>query len=286
MWIKHENHTPAGAFKIRGGIVYFDDLGRSAPEIRRVVTATRGNHGQSVALGAARAGVEPRVFTPHGNSAEKNAAMRAQGATLVVDGDDFQAAAEAALADADRADTRFVQSYHPLLVRGVATYALELLSSVPDLDTVYVPVGMGSGASGVIAARNALGLTTKVVGVVAVGAPAYALSIAAGKVVTTPTADTLVDGVACRAPNAMAVEVLAAGLDRIVQVPDAAVAEAMRHLFHDTHNVAEPAGAIAFAALMQERSLIAGRKVAAIMTGGNVDSDTFARVLAGGGLAA
>ena len=284
VWIKHENHTPAGAFKVRGGIVYLDDLRRTRPDVHRLVTATRGNHGQSVAISATRAGIAADVYVPSGNSTEKNRAMRAQGANLIEAGADFQAAVEQARAAAAEPGVEFLPSYHSALVAGVGSYAMELLTAVPDLDSVYVPVGMGSGACGVIAARNALGLSTKVVGVVAVGAPAYALSIAAGHVVDTESADTLVDGVACRAPNAVAVAVLAAGLERVVRVPDAAVAEAMRNLFADTHNVAEPAGAIAFAALMSERSQQAGRKVAAIMSGGNVDSDLFAHVLAGGDL--
>ncbi len=284
VWLKHENHTPAGAFKIRGGIVYLDSLRRTQPEVHRLVTATRGNHGQSVAIAATRAGLRADVYVPTGNSVEKNAAMRAQGANLIEAGDDFQAAVERAKSAAGEPGVEFVPSFHPALVAGVGSYAMELFGSVGDLDTVYVPVGMGSGACGLIAARDALGLPTRIVGVVATGAPAYALSIEAGHVVTTESADTLVDGVACRAPNAQAVDVLANGLERIVRVPDTAVAEAMRHLFADTHNVAEPAGAIAFAALMSERAQLAGRKVAAILTGGNVDSDLFAHVLAGGDL--
>ncbi|MCC7273163.1 MAG: threonine dehydratase [Alphaproteobacteria bacterium] len=280
VWVKHENHTPIGAFKVRGGIVHMDRVKQTRPGLAGVVTATRGNHGQSVALAARAAGLAATVVVPHGNSVEKNAAMRAQGAAIVEHGDDFQDAYEFARAEADRLGLHFVDSFQPDLVEGVGTYALELFSAVPDIDTVYVPIGLGSGICGTMAARDALGLRTKVVGVVAAGAPAYALSFAAGRPVSTNAVDTMADGVACRVPNAEAFAMIKAGAERIVTVDDAAIAAAMRHYFTDTHNVAEGAGAAPLAALLQERAAMAGRRVAVILSGGNVDRAVYAPILA------
>ena len=281
VWVKHENHTPTGAFKVRGGLVYFDDLARRGVPAGGVVTATRGNHGQSVGFAAARHGVRAAVVVPHGNSVEKNAAMRALGVELIEQGDDFQAASEAAAQLAEERGWHRLPSFHPLLVRGVASYALELFRAVRDLHTVYVPIGLGSGIAGVIAARDALGLTTRVVGVVSTEAPAYALSLAAGAPVSHPATTRVADGMACRTPVPEALDVVRRGAERVVQVSDAEVEEAMRAYFADTHNVAEGAGAAPLAALLQERAAMRGRRVAVILCGGNVDAPLFARVLTG-----
>ena len=281
VWVKHENHTPVGAFKVRGGLVYLDALKRRAPHIHGVIAATRGNHGQSIAFAAARSGLRAAIVVPRGNSREKNAAMQALGADLVEYGRDFQEAYEHAAELAARDRLHFVQSFDADLVTGVATYALELFRGTPPLDTVYVPIGMGSGICGMIAARNALQLPTEIVGVVAAGAPAYALSFAAGKAVSTATADTMADGLACRVPDAGALEIIRAGASRVLQVTDAGIEAAVRSLFSDTHNVAEGAGAAALAGLLQESERMRGKRVGVVLSGGNIDRDLYARVLAG-----
>ena len=277
--VKHENHTPVGAFKVRGGLVYLDQMTRAAERIPGIVTATSGNHGQSVPFAARRYDIPVLVVVPHGNSVEKNAAMRGLGAELREEGNDFQAAVEAADRIAIERGWHRLPSYHPSLVSGVGTYALEFLRAVPDMDTVYVPIGLGSGICGMIAARDALGLSTRVVGIVSTGAPAYALSVAAGRPVSHPVTTKIADGMACRTPLAEPLEIIMRGAERIVQVTDAELEEAMRAYFTDTHNVAEGAGAAALAALMQERELMRGRKVGVVLSGGNVDRDIFARVL-------
>jgi threonine dehydratase len=288
-WVKHENHTPAGAFKVRGGLVYFDRLARGP--VPGVVTATRGNHGQSVGFAARRHGIAAVVVVPRGNGREKNAAMRALGVELVEEGDDFQASVEAADRIAAERGWHRLPSLHRDLVAGVGTYAVELFRAAPDLDTVYVPIGLGSGACGVLAARAASGARARVVGVVSAHAPAYARSLAAGRAESHPVSTVLADGMACRTPVPAALDALAGragapGLDRVVEVTDDEVADAMRLLFSATHNAAEGAGAASLAALMQERArapgAVAGRKVAVVLCGGNVDGDVFARVLAGG----
>jgi threonine dehydratase len=280
LWVKHENHTPIGAFKLRGGLVYLDDLRHACPEIAGVVTATRGNHGQSIAFAARRLGLAATIVVPHANSREKNRAMAAFGARLVEAGHDFQAAYEHAVVLAGRDGLHLVRSWHPLLVRGVASYALELFRAVPDLDIAYVPIGLGSGISGMIAAREALGLRTEIVGVVAQEAPTYALSFAAGRPVGTDTAETIADGLACRLPDESALAVIRRGAARIVSVSEAEIRGAMRILFADTHNLAEGAGAAALAGALQEKSRLCGRKVAVILSGGNIDRGLFAEVLA------
>jgi threonine dehydratase len=280
LWVKHENHTPIGAFKIRGGLVYLDAIRRSQPDLRGVVTATTGNHGQSIALAATRLGITATIVAPYGNSVEKNRAMEGFGARLVEAGHDFQAAYEFALGLAERENLHLIQSYHALLVRGVASYALELFRAVPDLDTVYVPIGLGSGISGVIAAREALGLTAEIVGVVAESAPTYALSFAAGRPVSTNSADTMAGGLAVRVPDPEALDIILRGAARIVTVSEAEIRRAMRILFTDTHNVAEGAGAAPLAAALQERDRLAGKRVAVIQSGGNIDRALFAEVLA------
>ncbi len=279
VWVKHENATPIGAFKIRGGLVYMDDLRRREPDCPGVIAATRGNHGQSVTVAARRNGFDAVIVVPEGNSREKNAAMQAQGAELVVHGHDFQAALEHARDLAAERGLHMVPSFHDLLIQGVGTYALEFLTAVPGLDTVYVPIGLGSGICGMIAARDALGLTTEVVGVVAEAAPAYELSFRAGDPVSTNSADTMADGMACRVPVDDAVARINAGAARIVAVSDAEIEAAMRHLFTDTHQVAEGAGAAALAALLKERNKMKDRKVGIVLSGGNVDIDVYRAIL-------
>jgi threonine dehydratase len=278
VWVKHENHTPTGSFKVRGGIVYFDDLVR-AGKPAGVVTATRGNHGQSIGFAARRYGIPAAIVVPRGNSVEKNAAMQALGVELVERGRDFQEASEAAAEIATQRGWHRVPSFHPLLVCGVGTYALELFRAVPDLHTVYVPVGMGSGLCGVIAARDALELDTRVVAVVSAGAPAFALSYREDRVISHEVTTRIADGMACRTPMREPLDIARRGAERIVEVTDEEVEAAMRALFADTHNVAEGGGAAALAALLQEREAMQGRTVAVIVSGGNVDSDVYSRVL-------
>jgi len=287
--VKHENHTPIGAFKVRGGLVYVDRLKRERPDIAGLITATRGNHGQSLAFAASRYRMPVTIYVPHGNSVEKNRAMRAFGAKLVEHGDDFQAAREETERRARLHGLELVPSFHPDLVRGVATYALELLRKVPDLEVLYVPIGQGSGICGCILARDLLGLTTEIVGVQSTEAPSYALSFAAGTVVTTKTSNTLADGMATRVPDAEALAIIRKGASRIVQVTDREVAAAIRAYWTDTHNIAEGAGAAALAAALQDKPKIRGKRVGLILTGGNIDFDLFntwiipeAAALAGG----
>ena len=281
VWVKHENHTPVGAFKVRGGIVYMDALRRRQPGIKGVIAATRGNHGQSVVFAAARSGLRSVIVVPHGNSVEKNAAMRALGAELVEFGRDFQEAYEYVQSLAEEQKLHLIRSFDADLLAGVGSYAVELFGAVPELDGVYVPIGMGSGLCSVIAARNGLGLRTEVIGVVAAEAPSYALSFTAGRAVNSTAGQTIADGMACRTPDPDAVEVMLRGASRIVTVQEAEIRNAMRYLFADTHNVAEGAGAAGLAALMQEQERMRGRRVAIVVTGGNVDTDVFADVLAG-----
>ena len=279
VWLKHENHTPIGAFKIRGGLVYLSALKQREPGLRGVIAATRGNHGQSVALAARRLGLAATIVVPQGNSRDKNAAMRAFGAELVEHGHDFQAAYENARELAGARRLHLVPSFDGDLVAGVASYALELFRAVADIDTVYVPIGLGSGICGTLAVRDALDLRTEVVGVVAAQAPAYALSFAAGRAVATDSADTMADGLACRVPDAAALAAIMKGAERILTVSDEEIRVAMRHLFTDTHNVAEGAGAAALAGLLQEKARMAGKRVAVILSGGNVDRAVFASIL-------
>jgi threonine dehydratase len=281
VWVKHENHAPTGAFKVRGGLVYLDALARARPAPPGVVTATRGNHGQSVGFAARRHGLAVTVVVPHGNGVEKNAAMRALGVELVERGHDFQAAVEAADAIAAERGWHRLPSFHPLLVHGVGTYALELFRGAPALDAVYVPIGLGSGICGTIAARDALGLRTEVVGVVSAGAPAVALSIEQGRLVSHDVTTRIADGMACRTPVPEALAIIGRGTSRVVRVTDAEVAAAMRALFADTHNAAEGGGAAALAALLREGDAMRGRRVGIVLSGANVDSAVFAAVLSG-----
>jgi threonine dehydratase len=279
VWVKHENHSPTGAFKVRGGLVYFRDLVHRRERPAGVMSATRGNHGWSVGFAARRSGLSATIVVPHGNSREKNAAMLALGIELIEHGHDFQAAREHAVRLAKERGLSMVPSFDPLLVQGVASYSLELLRAVPALDVAYVPIGLGSGICGMIAAREALGLTTEIVGVVSEQAPAYAMSYEQHRAVDQPAATRIADGMACRTPEPDALEMIWQHVVRVVRVSDDEVEEAMRLMFIATHNAAEGAGAAALAAAMKERTRVAGRRVAVVLSGANVDHDVFARVL-------
>jgi len=279
VWVKHENHTPVGAFKVRGGLVYIDDLLRRGAAPAGVIAATRGNHGQSIAYAARGRGLRATIVVPHGNSIEQNAAIRALGAELLEHGNDFQDALEHASLVARERGLTMIPSFGDSLVRGVATYGLEFLRAVSTIDTIYVPIGLGSGICGTIAAREALGLTTNIVGVVAADAPAYALSFAARKPVSTQSARTGADGLAVRVPNPEAVEIVNRYAERVVTVTENQIEEAMRIFFTDTHNVAEGAGAAALAGLIKERTRMRARRVGIILSGGNVDRSTYSRIL-------
>ncbi len=279
VWVKHENHTPVGAFKVRGGLVYFDHLKRTAPGVKGVIGATRGNHGQSMAFAAARYGLPAAVVVPHGNSTTKNAAMRALGAELIERGHDFQASLEASVEIANERGWHMVPSFDERLVHGVASYSLELFRAAPDLDVLYVPIGLGSGICGAIAARDALGLRTRIVGVVSAAAPAVARSLAAGRVVSQEVTTRIADGMACRTPNGGALEIIKRGVDRVVEVTDDEIERAIKALFTDTHNVVEGAGAAGLAAVLRDRETLRGERVAIVLTGGNIDPEPFARVI-------
>ena len=279
VWVKHENHTPVGAFKVRGGLVYFDALRRTETNLKGVVAATRGNHGQSIGFAAARMGIPAAVVAPHGNSRTKNAAMTALGVELIERGHDFQASLEASAEIALERGWHQVPSFHPLLVRGVASYSLELFRAAPELDVLYVPIGLGSGICGAIAVRDALGLPTKIVGVVSAAAPAYARSIEAGRPVSHEVTTRIADGIGCRTPDESALAIIRAGTDHLVEVTDDEIEAAMRALFSDTHNVVEGAGAASLAGLLQESGRLHGVTAAIILTGANIDPQPYARVL-------
>ncbi|MBV8630526.1 MAG: threonine dehydratase [Silvibacterium sp.] len=281
VWIKHENHSPVGAFKLRGAMVYMDWLACQQPNTTGVVAATRGNHGQGVALAATRRGWSATIVVPYGNSREKNRAMRALGAELVEHGDDFQAANEYATELAAERGIHKVASFARPLVVGTGTYALEMFQSAPELDSVYVPVGLGSSICGVIAARNALGLKTRIVGVVAAASPSYALSFAAAKVIPHEAGTKVADGLACRLPVEEALEVILKHADRFVEVSEDEIRLAMRAVYEDTHNIAEGAAAASVAAVLKERDRIAGKQTGAVLTGGNVDREAFLTALNG-----
>lgn len=282
VWVKHENHTATGAFKLRGAITFMEWLVRTHPDVPGICTATRGNHGQGQARSAVAAGLTAKVYVPRGNSVEKNEAMRAFGAEVIEFGDDFDEARMEAIRVAEAEGLFLVPPFHEAIVRGVATYAWELLSAVPDLDTIYVPIGCGSGICGTILARDALGLTCDVVGVVSENAQTAKLSVEAGRMVETATARTFADGMAVRMPVEAAFDIYAKGAARIVTVSDAEVAEAIRVYYRDIHNLAEGAGAAPLAALMQEKDAMAGRKVGVILCGGNIDTQWFLTVMSGG----
>jgi len=279
VWVKHENHTPIGAFKARTAVVYAAELFRRSSGITGLVSATRGNHGQSLSLAARRFGVPAYIVVPRGNSVEKNAAMRAQGAQLIEFGSDYQEAKEHARTLADEHGWHFVPPYHRDIVKGVATYWLEYFSAVADLDVVYVPVGQGSGICSCAAVRNGMNLKTRIVGVVAEGAPAYALSFAAGRTISAPVTTLLGDGMACRVPDEESLAAVLQNVDHMVQVSEEELRQAMKIFFTDTHNVAEGAGAAGLAAALKEALTLKGQRVGLVITGGNVDHDVFARVL-------
>lgn len=281
VFVKHENHTPIGAFKVRGGLVYVDRLLREQPQVKGIVSATRGNHGQSLAFAARRAGLAAAIVVPRGNSVEKNAAMRAFGADLIEHGRDFDEAKEHAATIASQYGFAFAPSFHRDLVAGVATCAYEFFKAVSDVDTVYVPIGLGSGICGMIGMRDALGLATRIVGVVSEHANGYARSFAAGKVIATDTAHTFADGLAVRVPDAQALDVIRRGADRIVEVSEPELVEAIGIYFTDTHTVAEGAGAAALAALVKERDRMQGRRVGVVLSGQNIDRAVMSEVLAG-----
>jgi len=279
--VKHENHTPTGAFKARGGIVYAEALRRSGQLPKGLITATRGNHGQSVAIGAARVGIPAVIVVPKGNSVEKNAAMQALGGELIIAGKDYDESRVIATQLQQERDYLFVPAFHRDLVIGVATYARELLTSHPDLDTIYVPIGMGSGVCGLITVRDLLGSKTNIVGVVAENAPAFALSMAAGKPTPTKTANTFADGMACREPQSEPFDIVFKGAARIVSVSEDEIAEASRILYTDTHNLAEGAGAASLAALIKEKDQLGSKQAGVILSGGNIDMSAFEQILRG-----
>ena len=281
VWVKHENHTPTGAFKVRGGLIHMERLAREQPGLRGVISATRGNHGQSLAYAGKRFGIPVTIVVPHGNSLEKNAAMQALGARLIEHGHDFDSAKLEALRLAEVEGLTFVPSFHRDLVLGVATWALELFRAVATLDVVYVPIGLGSGICGAILARDLLGLRTEIVGVQSVGADAYARSLAAGMPVALSAAETLADGLAVRVPDPAAFAIIQAGVSRIVTVTDDQIAEAIRIYWTDTHNLAEGAGAAPLAALLRERADVAGLRIGLPLCGGNIDLALFRRWVLG-----
>jgi len=275
VWVKHENHTPTGAFKIRGGLTYVERLRRERPNITGIISATRGNHGQSLAWAGRRHGVAVTIVVPRGNSPEKNAAMRAFGASLIEHGEDFEAAREEAARLAERNGLEFAPSFAPDLVRGVATYSLELFRGAPPLDALYVPIGLGSGICGAIITRDLLGLRTEIIGVQSTGADCYARSLASGRIVVMNRSDTLADGMAVRQPDATAFEIIRRGVSRIVSVTDEEIGSAMRAYWTDTHNLVEGAGAAPLAALLRDRREMRGKRVALVVSGGNIDLALF-----------
>ena len=279
LWVKHENHTPVGAFKIRGGLVYMDELKRHEPAVKGVIAATTGNHGQSIAFAAKQNGLRAVIVVPHGNNPEKNAAMRSLGAELVEHGREFQEALEHSRELAAKEGLHAVPSFHPWLVRGVATYALEMFRSVGEVDVVFVPIGLGSGFCGIAAAREALGLKTKIIGVVSEHAPAYALSYQRREFTEQMSTTAVAEGVACKTPNREALAHVLAHAHDVVTVNDDEAIQAMREIIQATHNIAEGAGALAFAALKKHREAWRGRKAACVLTGGNASMAMLGRVL-------
>ncbi len=279
VWVKHENHTPIGAFKLRGGLVYFQQLRQRERHLRGVVSATRGNHGQSIGFAARKFGIPATIVVPHGNSVEKNAAMRALGVELVENGADFQDARQFAETLAAARGWHMLPSFHRDLVLGVASYSLELLRAVAHLDVIFVPIGLGSGICGLISAREALGLSTEIVGVVSEQAPAYSLSFARREKIEAPVTTVLADGMACRIPEMQALEIIWRYVSRVVSVTDQEISNAMQIYFTDTHNVAEGAGAAPLAAALKERESLRGKTIGLVLTGGNVDQRVFRSVL-------
>jgi threonine dehydratase len=279
VWIKHENHTPTGAFKVRGGLVYLHELAKRDQSVEHVVSATRGNHGLSVGFAAKRHGMTAHIVVPRGNSTEKNNAMRALGVDLIEFGEDFQDCREHAARLAKQNDWHMIPSMHPDLLSGVASYWMELFTAQPDLDVVFVPIGQGSGICAAVAAKEALGVKTKIVGVVSAHALAYKSSFEAGCKIEAPVSTQLADGLACRVPDDLSLEIILNSVDRVLAVSDAEVAVAMKLLFVATHNVAEGAGAAALAAAMQVKAGLQGLKVGLPLCGGNVDAKQFSIII-------
>ena len=280
LWLKHENHTPVGAFKIRGGLVYMDELKRTQPDVLGVIAATTGNHGQSIAYAARLNGLRAVIVVPQGNNPEKNAAMRSLGAELIEYGSEFQEALEYSRELAAKEGLHAVPSFHPWLVRGVATYGLEMFRSVADLEAVFVPIGLGSGFCGTAAAREALGLKTKIIGVVSEHAPAYALSFQQRQFIEQSSTTRVAEGVACKTPNKEALEQVIQHAHEILTVSDDEAVTAMREIIQTTHNIAEGAGALAYAALKKHRDQWQGKRVACVLTGGNASMAVMARAMA------
>jgi len=279
VWVKHENHTPVGAFKLRGALLYVRWLKENHPGLEAVVAATRGNHGQGVGMAARLNGLRAVIVVPRGNSKEKNLAMQAQGVELIERGEDFQASLEYARQLAERPGHVMVESFHPQLALGTATYALEFFRGTPPLAAVYVPVGMGSSICGITAARNALGLNTEIIGVTAASAPAHSISFREHRIVEAPALTQIADGLACRLPNPEAMQIIWSNVSRFVEVSEAEIASAMRAYYSDTHNLTEGAAAAALAAALQEKASLNGRSIGLIVTGGNVDREVYAQVL-------
>ena len=279
VWIKHENHTPTGAFKVRGGLVYLHELANRAPVVRHVVSATRGNHGLSVGFAARRHGMTAHIVVPHGNSSEKNNAMRALGVDLIEYGSEFQDCREYAANLAKKNDWHMIPSMHPDLVSGVASYWVELFTAQPDLDVIFVPIGQGSGICAAAAAKQALGVKTRIIGVVSAHALAYKKSFEAGYKIEAPVSTELADGLACRIPDEASLEIILSLVDCVLAVSDAEVAAAMKLLFIATHNVAEGAGAAALAAAIQVKKELRGLKVGVPLCGGNVDAKQFSAII-------
>lgn len=278
VWVKHENHLPTAAFKLRGGLFYLQELCQQQRPLG-LICATRGNHGQSIAYAARRLGLMANIVVPHGNSPDKNAAMRGLGAHLIEHGEDFQSAREYAAQLGQQEKWHSVPSFHPLLVQGVASYCLEFLKALPQLNVVYVPVGQGSGLCAMIAAKTALGHQAEIVGVVSAHAPAYALSFASKKLISHAANTAIADGLACSVPDPLAMEIIWQGCSRIVQVSDVEIAQAIRMLFSTTHNLAEGAGAASLAAACQERAHNVGRHVGVVLSGGNIDTAPLMQAL-------
>jgi threonine dehydratase len=281
VYVKHENHTPTGAFKVRGGIIYLNRLSREQPQVAGVISATRGNHGQSIAFAAARAKIAATIYVPERNSPDQNSAIAAFGATVVEFGKDFDEARQEAGRVAVEQGLHMVPSFHRDLVVGVGTYALEMFQAAGDLDAVYVGVGMGSGICGLIAARDALRLTTEIIGVGPYNAPATAQSFMAGKVIPSSSANTFADGLATREPNPLAIAAICHGAARFVQVTEDEIAGAIRYYFDDIHQVVEGAGAAPLAALIKDRDRMQGKRVGLILSGGNIEAARYIKVLGG-----
>lgn len=280
LWVKHENHTAIGSFKIRGAFSYLAALTAREPQVRGVIAATRGNFGQAVAFAASRHGLTATIVVPHGNSVEKNNAMRGLGAELLEQGEDFQAALVHSEKLAAERQLHWVPSFHGDLVRGNAVSMINFLRNVPALDCVYIPIGMGSGVCALLAARDALGLPTRIVGVASEHAPAIALSFEAKRVIQHAAATRIADGLACSTPNGEALECILNGVERIVRVSDDETERAMRAYYSDTHNVAEGAAGAGLAAVIRDRKSVSGKRIGVVCTGGNVDAAAFARILA------